>query len=168
MVQAIDLAHAPTTPFDPTNEHARLAPFAGAWEGAITTWFDPSTPPEESRTRASIELVLGGRFLRVQYTGTVTGKAHAGEMLLAYEKDEKRYSLAWIDSFHTGTALMVSIGDATPDGAISVLGSYAAGEERWGWRTVLRAEPDDLVLEAFNVAPDGKEYPAVRTRFRRE
>lgn len=164
MIPPIDLATIPTAPFDPTKAHSQLALLAGAWEGTTTTRFDPSAPAEESRTRAHVQAILGGRFLRIQYTGTVSGAAHAGEMLFAYEKDEQRYSLAWVDSFHTGTALMHSTGDVTaPDGPISVLGSYGAGGQRWGWRTTLHASPERLVLEAFNVAPDGQEDPAVKT-----
>ena len=95
------------------------------------------------------------------------GKPHAGEMLLAFEKDTQRYSLAWIDSFHTGTALMLSTGGPVSGGIISVLGSYAAGEARWGWRTVLRADANAFVIEAFNIAPDGKEDPATKTSLER-
>lgn len=163
----IALATAATSPFEPTPEHARFLPLAGLWEGPTTTWFDPSTPPDHNHTQACFEAVLGGRFLRLQYSGTVIGKPHAGEMLFAYEIDEKRYSLAWIDSFHTGTMLMISVGNITADGAISVLGSYAAGDQRWGWRTVLHPNPDNLILEAFNVMPDGTEYPAIKTCFAR-
>ncbi len=166
-MQPIDVATASVTPFEATKHHAQLAPLVGSWEGSTKTWFDPSKPPEESRTQARVESVLGGRFLRIQYAGTAMGKPHAGEMILAYEKDEKRYALAWIDSFHTGTLLMSSTGTSTDDGVVSVLGSYPAGEQRWGWRTVIHTNPERFVIEAFNISPDGHEDPAIKTELRR-
>ncbi len=169
MARLIDIASAPTTPFEPTNHHTRLVALAGLWEGQTTTWLDPNAPAEESRIEMRVESVLGGRFLRIQYASVIIGKPHAGEMLVAYEKDEQRYSLAWIDSFHTGSALMLSTGTRAPsvDGAISVLGSYAAGDQRWGWRTVIHPHPERLVIEAVNIAPDGTEYPALKTQLAR-
>lgn len=164
---SIDLSSAPTTSFTPSAEHARLSPLTGEWTGQTRTWLEPGQPPEETVTEARVESILGGRFLRVQYTGTVMGKPHAGEMLFAFEVDAKEHSLAWVDSFHTGTALMLSKGAPSADGAVSVLGSYAAGAERGGWRTVLRPDSARLVIEAFNIAPAGEEYPAIRTELLR-
>lgn len=57
---------------------------------------------------------------------------------------------------------------ASGDGLVSVLGSYAAGEERWGWRTVLRlVDADHLVIQAFNISPQGREDRAVETELTR-
>lgn len=168
-MKTIDIVDAPVSAFEGTKHHARLALLAGDWKGTTTTWFDPSAPPEESAVQMRVESVLGGRFLRLQYASTITGKPHAGEMLVAFEKDEDRFSVAWIDSFHTGSALMVSLGDEAPDAEapVSVLGSYAAGDQRWGWRTVMHPHPERFVIEAFNIAPDGKEHPALKTELAR-
>jgi hypothetical protein len=164
----IDLCRADTAPFTATDGHHDLAALAGGWRGRTRTWFDPSAPPEETETTARIDVVLGGRFVRLEYTGTVMGKPHAGHMLIGYEPTERRFTAVWVDSFHMSPSMMVSTGDRGPDQTISVLGSYAAGEERWGWRTVLRADgPERLLLEAFNISPDGTEYPAVATTLTR-
>jgi hypothetical protein len=48
-----------------------------------------------------------------------------------------------------------------------VLGSYAAGDQRWGWRTVIHPHPERFVIEAFNIAPDGQEHPALKTQLTR-
>ena len=161
-VYDIDLAQAETAPFALTDGHRDLAALAGRWRGTTRTWLDPSAPPEETSTTARIEPILGGRFVRIEYRGTVMGKPHCGEMLLGYEPDRRLFSAAWVDSFHSSPGMMVSTGERGGDGAVSVLGSYEGGGERWGWRTVLRVSgSDELVIEAFNVAPDGTEYPAV-------
>lgn len=169
MAETIDIVNAAVTAFEGTKHHARFAALAGNWEGKTETWFEPPKPAEESAVRMRVESVLGGRFLRIQYASTAMGKPHAGEMLVAYEKDEDRFSVAMIDSFHTGSMLLTSVGEKAPkdDAPISVLGSYAAGDQRWGWRTVLHPHPERFVIEAFNIMPDGTEFPAIRTQLTR-
>jgi hypothetical protein len=127
---------------------------------------DPNEPPERTTTHARVEALLGGRFVRVDYQGTIMGAPHAGQMLFGFHREEGLHTLAWIDSFHTGTTIMMSTGAPVGVG-VDVLGSYAAGPDRWGWRTWARREGDTLVLEAFNIAPSGESFPAVRSVLRR-
>jgi hypothetical protein len=168
MRDVIDAAEAATTPFEGTPHHELLARMVGRWSGPTRTWFEPGATPEECTSEVSIESVLGGRFVRITSSGRVMDRPHAGEMLVGFHRDLEQYEIAWADSFHTGTSLMLSTGAPQPGGAISVLGSYPAGDERWGWRTVLRLSgPDALLLEAFNITPAGDEMRAIETRLRR-
>lgn len=164
----LDAASAPTAPFQPTAHHDALRELVGRWTGETQLYLDPSAPPETSRTDATIDALLGGRWVRVDYQGTAMGKPHAGVLTLGYHRDAGSFEAAWIDSFHTGTAIMTSVGEPPGDGSISVLGSYDGGGERWGWRTTLRRiGADELVIEAHNVTPAGEAQPAVTTRLRR-
>jgi hypothetical protein len=165
--ERLDATTAPTAPFTPTPQHAWLTELAGRWIGETQTWFDPESAPETSPTGATIEALLGGRWIRIDYQGTAMERPHAGVLLLGFHRDPQLFEAAWIDSFHTGTAIMMSVGAPRSDGLVSVLGSYAAGSERWGWRTTLRRDADELVLESFNVTPTGQELRAVLTRLRR-
>lgn len=161
----VDATNAPTKSFDPTAEHRVLLAMAGTYEGPTETWFDPDKDPERSTTHATVEVLLGGRFIRIDYRGTAMGAPHAGQMILGFHRDAALYELAWIDSFHTGTATMLSTG--APSGeVVSVLGGYTAGSERWGWRTTLRRDGTALVIEAFNITPAGDESRAVRSVLR--
>ena len=80
--------------------------------------------------------------------------------------DAAQYELCWVDSFHTGSAMMLSLGDLRADGLISVTGSYQAGDERWGWRTEIEVD-DALVVRAFNISPAGEESRAIEARWTR-
>lgn len=145
---------------------AELDGLTGSWTGITKTWLDPAAPPDEARVTATITTAVE-RWMRIAYTSTVTGKPHTGEMTWGFHNDPKQYEMTLIDTFHTGTAMMLSVGK---EGAtdIDVLGSYAAGPERWGWRTTLeRPTADEILLKAFNIEPSGKEYPAIETRLRR-
>jgi len=150
-------------PFAAKPEHAALASLAGHYEGTTRTFLDPTAPPDESKDSLFVESVLGGRWLRLQWFGRVAGSTRQGEMLLGFHVDAAEYELTWIDTFHTGTATMLSRGSARSDGMISVLGSYGAGSETWGWRTELTRTESGLSLRAINIAPAGDEYPAIQT-----
>jgi hypothetical protein len=164
----IDLSRADTAPFTPTAEHETLAGFVGTWRGLCQLWLDADAPPEEDQVELQAELLLGGRWLRLCTSGTALGQRHAGEMLIGYHKDAQRYELAWVDSFHTATSIMLSTGPARAPGVVDVLGSYAAGDQRWGWRTRLwLSAPGELALEAFNIPPGGAEQRAFASRLRR-
>jgi hypothetical protein len=164
----LDLTRAETAPFSVSEGHRDLFGMAGRWEGPTRTWLDPSAAPSESVTSARVEVILGGRFVRVDYQGMIMGKPHAGEVLIGYEPAESRFTAVWIDSFHMSPGIMVSTGQRSPDGVIAVLGSYAGEGQRWGWRTTLRLESDDrLHIDAFNISPEGREDPAIETRLAR-
>jgi hypothetical protein len=159
----VDTTTAATKPFEPGPEHQRLLAMVGGWQGQIETWFDADAEPEVSATRAHVVALLGGRFVRISYTSTAMGSPHAGEMIVGFSRDEGLWTMAWIDSFHTGTATMFFTGKD----AINVLGSYAAGNERWGWRTTFDLAGDTLTIASFNIPPGRNEERAIRTVLRR-
>jgi hypothetical protein len=164
MTLRIDLAQTETAPFEPTAGQQCLAAFVGSWRGSSKLWLDPNAPPDETTLELHAELVLGGRWLRIAYRGMAFGKPHGSEMLVGYHKDAGQYELAWIDSSHTGSAIMFSTGKPKERGVVDVLGSYAEGEQRWGWRTRLHMLPSgELALDAFNISPDGVEERAIAT-----
>lgn len=153
---SIDLTNAPTLTLTRGDEHERLARLAGAWTGVARTWLDPAKPPAENRFTAQAKLVLGGRFLRVEYRTSLGGTPIAGELILAFEREEGRWATAWIDSFHTGSAILVSHGLPRAD-SISVFGEYFVKDHpRWGWRTAID-DAHGLRIRMYNVTPDKQE-----------
>jgi hypothetical protein len=140
-----------------------LAHLVGAWAGPVRTWLDPKADPEVSSWRGAVEALLDERYVRLRYQGECCGKPHTGEMTLG--SDEHEHTMYWIDSFHTGASALWSVGPA--GSVISVLGSYGAGDQRWGWRTVFREVDGQLVIEATNIKPDGQESPAIEVRLSR-
>lgn len=156
------LAHGP---------HAVLTRAVGDWEGTARTWFEPGKLGDTSPVRGSVRSVLGGRFVVHEYEGTLCGDALRGLAIIGHALPEGRWECAWVDSFHNGTRIMLSLGEA---GAAaeppSVLGSYPAPEgPPWGWRTELDVSgaPGRLVVRHFNITPDGDEALAVELDYRR-
>jgi hypothetical protein len=172
----MQLSAVATGPFTPTDVHARLARLAGRWKGTARTYADPSNPEaaEVAPWEGTIEMLLGGRFLRFAYVSRAMGQPIAGELTVAYEKGDRLFRMSWIDSLHTSPAILVSESKPVPEGAvatISALGTYFAGEgqPRWGWRTELDDQTDGaLRIRMLNIMPDGDESLGVDIELTRE
>jgi hypothetical protein len=137
-----------------------LAACAGSWRGA-NTLRDPNTgKPEESPSTVAVTPVLGGRFVRVDYTWVYQGKPQEGSLLVGFDPQTGEVSGHWIDSWHMGPKAMACLGTAS-DGSIAVRGSYAAppGPD-WGWRIEIGPGDGTLRITHTNIFPDGKEGPA--------
>jgi len=157
---AVSLARGP---------HALLGALVGDWAGTTRTWFRPGELADESSTSGTVRAILGGRFVVQEYRGSIDGEELEGQATIGFDVARNRFVCVWVDSFHTGTAVMLSEGAPGVTDEISVLGHYDAAEgPPWGWRTSLgQSSPDALVVEQFNVPPGGEEYLAVETRYRR-
>lgn len=135
---------------------------AGQWQGTATTWFEPG-PGFQDPWHVRFRALPGGNFVLQEYTLSVQGKPHEGCALIGRDEGGN-VTVAWADSFHTsGTGVMTSTGHVRA-GVLDVLGSYEMGGQRWGWRTEMQLEGEELVVRAFNVFPDGASHPAIEVR----
>ncbi len=149
--------------------HADLARLVGGWSGTVKTWFEADQLAGEGSVRGRIRSALGGRFVIHEYEAQCLGETENGVAIHGYHLDRHCYESAWIDSFHTGTQIMVSHG--VPRAALhSVTGSYGgeSDDEAWGWRTEIELKPTDrLLIQMFNITPQGEDALAVEFDYRR-
>jgi hypothetical protein len=147
--------------------HALLARLAGGWTGSSKTWFEPDKLADESPFEGRFTSALGGRFALFEYTSELSAKPRGGRAWYGYHLDAGEFTKAWIDAFHTGTAIMTFTGGPI-EGGFEVAGEYAYGDgPAWGWRSRLVLDGDDLVITDFNVTPDGEASRAIETTLRR-
>ena len=147
--------------------HHMLSKLVGEWEGTSKTWFEPGKIGDESPVKGSMRLILGGRFIMHEYTGSMGGEPLEGIAIYGYHLALGKYQAAWIDSFHNGTAIMFCDGKRGDD-HIAVLGSYAyvtpEKEHYWGWRTEIEMPDDDhIIITAYNIPPEGEGEEAKAT-----
>lgn len=147
-----------------------LGRLVGSWRGTTRTWFEPDKLADESEARGRIRAVLDGRFVVHEYEGSLRGKPLMGMAILGYHIDVGRFTMAWVDSFHMGTATMHAEGEPRGDSGFQVLGHYDVPESQpWGWRTEFSLSLRDtrLVISAYNISPTGQEDKAVETVYQR-
>ena len=80
--------------------------YTGSWRGNNRLQ-DPNTnTPVDSPSTATIMPVLGGRFMRMDYTWEYLGKPQAGSLLIGYEAEAEVATAHWIDTWHMGDKVM--------------------------------------------------------------
>ena len=112
----------------------------------------------QSESDALVTPILGGAFVRLDYTWAFDGAPQAGTLLIGCEAQPGRFTVVWGDTWHMGEKLLLSQGEAADAAALHVFGSYAVeGWPDWGWRTVLQIHGDgSLQLQMYNVTPEGE------------
>jgi len=155
---------------DKTPRMANLQPFidrAGQWHGTSMLQDPSNNLKDESTTTATITSILGGRFVRFDYTWAYNDKPQEGSFLIGLVRATSVLTVHWIDSFHMSDVVMACTGTIDEAGTIDVRGSYAAPPEPdWGWRTVFTLASDSIRMVMFNIWPDGKEEMAVEAVYR--
>ncbi len=108
----------------PGEPHKLLASIVGSWITKTKEWVDPQKPPVESTGTVSSRMMLDGRFLQQEITGSMHGRPHTGIWTIGYDNLLKRYISTWIDTM--STQIFIMDGTASADGkTITLTGQHA-------------------------------------------
>ncbi|TGK51379.1 DUF1579 domain-containing protein [Leptospira bouyouniensis] len=150
--------------------HRQLQQLLGNWKGNTKTWFEKDVLADESTSQARITSVFGGRFISMDYQSSLGGKPFEGKLIIGFDIPYQKFTSSWIDSFHMGSQIMLSSGDAKGNG-FALSGHYGNpeyGEALWGWRTEIQYISDkEFSITAFNISPDGEEAKATETIYQK-
>ena len=93
----------------PGEQHARLAEhFEGTWDTKMSLWMEPGAEPMVSTGTSTNTMILGGRQLKMEYSGTFMDMPFMGIGFTGYDNVRGVYTGSWTDNMTTGT--MVSTG----------------------------------------------------------
>jgi len=98
----------------PGAPHKVLARMAGTWNAKMKSWMEPDKPPMESTGTSETKMILGGRYLQMDYTGDMMGSPFTGLGITGYDNHTKKYVSTWVDSM--GTAIQFFEGAGSADG----------------------------------------------------
>lgn len=142
----------------PGAPHKQLEGAVGSWTTQSKSWMDPSQPPMESSGSCEQKMVLGGRFLQQECTGSLMGNPYTGIGVTGYDNHTKKYVSTWMDSM--GTGLYFFEGTGSPDGkTVNMTGSYDDPiEGPMKYRTVTKFMDNNThVFEMYGTGKSGKE-----------
>lgn len=123
----------------------------------------------ESTGTAEMKMLLNGRFLQQELTGTMMGEPYTGIGLTAYDNLRKRYVTTWMDS--GGTGIFTMDGTASADGkTITLKGSHAlpgGGQmtHRAVWKIV---DGNTQTFDMYGTFPGGKETKMMEMTYTRK
>jgi len=99
----------------PGPHHEHLKKFAGTWH-LQTKMMVPGAPPTESKATSRAELILGGRYIREELSGSVMGMPFEGFGLTGYDNQKEVYQSVWVDNM--STTMMVMTGTCDESGKV--------------------------------------------------
>lgn len=85
--------------------HEMMAKSVGEWKTKNTYWMDPNGMPTVSEGTASVEMILGGRYLKAVHKGTAMGMPMEGINLQCYDNASREFTAVWIDNLGTGMSV---------------------------------------------------------------
>jgi Protein of unknown function (DUF1579) len=142
----------------PGAAHKLLAGMAGSWKAEVKTWTAPERPSLQSVGTAEQEMILGGRFLRQEFSSNMMGMPYTGIGFTGYDNHTKRYVSTWMDTTNTG--IMYFAGEGSADGkTITQETAYLDNPMRGTikWRSVTKIVDDNIwIFELYGVDKQSK------------
>lgn len=98
---------------EPGEQHEELAVFVGHWDTKMEA-LTPGMEAFNSTGTATFEAVMGGRFIKQDFKGTMMGAPMHGMGISGYNRASQKYEGVWYDNMNT--ALYIVKGEKTDTG----------------------------------------------------
>jgi Protein of unknown function (DUF1579) len=153
----------------PGGPHKLLSRMAGTWNAKMKSWMEPDKPPMESTGTSESKMILGARYLQMDFTGELMGSPFSGIGLTGHDNHTKKYVSTWADSM--GTAIHFFEGTGSADGKIITQESHHDDPVKgpMKWRSVTRIVDDNThVFEMYGTDKSGKEEKMMEITYTRK
>jgi hypothetical protein len=154
----------------PGEQHARLAGhFEGTWDTTMRMWMEPGAEPTVSTGISTNTMVLGGRQLKMEFSGTFMDMPFMGIGFTGYDNVTGKYTGTWTDNMSTGT--MHSTGSYDPASSTYTFTSEMPDPMHGGAivpvrETIRIVDADHHVMEMFETR-EGVEVRTMELEYRR-
>ena len=152
---------------EPNENHKRLEAFVGTFDAKVQCFLMPT--PETWAGVSRNEMILGGRWLKGEYSGQMMGKPFKGMQLLGYDNQTKKYISAWIDDM--SSSLQMAEGQADASGkVITVVGECVdpmTNQKKTSRMVMTVVSNDRHTVEMFGPGMDGKEMKMMSIEYTR-
>jgi len=90
----------------PGEFHEFLGKKAGKWKIAGKMWMQPGAEPIPSESVGEAEMILGGRYLKEEMTGTSMGMPFEGMGITGFDNTSGVVTSIWYDNMGTTTSIL--------------------------------------------------------------
>jgi len=152
----------------PGPEHLKLKSLEGKFTADVTMT-DPTGKEEKSTGSMKNEMILGGRYLKQDYSGTMMGMPFKGGGLVGYDNVKKKYTMLWVDEL--STQMMISEGafDESAKTLTTTCSMVCPGDDaKKNFKQVVTwADDDHHTFDMYEVTPEGKENKCLTIKYTR-
>lgn len=154
----------------PNENHELLAGLAGKWSVKVTHWMKPGTEGEVSMGSMTSAMIMGGRFLEQNFSGSMMEQPFEGKGLYGYDNIQKKFNTVWYDNIGTG---IMSTGGSydtatkklTEEGTMSC---PMTNGERWYRAETTLTDNDHYTYETYMKDEAGAEFRSMLIEYSRE
>jgi hypothetical protein len=150
----------------PGPEHEKLKSMAGTFDADVTFKMASDAPEEKSTGKMVNTMLMDGRYLKGDYSGSWSGMPFTGMSLTAYDKMKEKYVNLWIDSM--STMLMTSEGTGSGN-AITMSCTFdcpITKEKKTTRQVITMADNDHHTVDMY-CTEAGKEYKMMTIKYTR-
>ena len=154
----------------PGDMQKMLAKSDGVWDAEVTTWMDPSKPPQKSKSTCTNKMVLNGLYQESVHKGTMMGMPFEGHGTVGYDNAKKVFVSSWIDNM--GSGIMYAEGNwdnASKSVIMKGKSTDPLTGKDTGVKEVIKFFDDNTqIMEMYGTGPDGKEMKWMEIKFTRK
>lgn len=149
-------------------EHQKLKTMEGKFSADVTAVM-PNGKEEKSTGSMTNAMILGGRYLKNDYSGTMMGMPFKGGGLLGYDNVKKKFTMLWVDEM--STQMMVADGALDESAKTITYGCQVdcpIDNSKKTFKTVITlTDEDHHNFDMYEIGADGKETKCLGIKYTR-
>ena len=154
----------------PGAAHKNLANMVGTWDTTVKMYQAPGAPPQVTTGVSENKLVLGGRWVEENFSGTFMGMPFSGIGYTGYDNIKKQYVGTWMDTMSTSMMQSSGTGDASGKSFQfnSTMDDPVTGKSVSTKSTLTVADENHHTMEMWMPGPDGKMFKMMEINYTRK